>query len=336
MRVRAAILILLLLCIVLACGCMLTGAVDIPASEVWRSLTGQSENTVNRVIVIETRLPMMLTALTAGAALSIAGLLLQTTFNNPLAGPSILGVSTGASLGVAVALLGAGGVIAAGFGTYLVTIVGASAGSGIIILLLLIFSRLVKSTGSLLIVGILIGYFASSGISLLNFYATQQGLQSYVVWGMGSFSGVTLERLPLLIVPVMLLLICSMLFAKPLDALLLGERYATSMGVNVRRARAGLLAISGLLTAFVTAFCGPIAFIGLIVPHLARMATGSSVHITLLGACALTGAATGLLCALLSVLPSGGVIPVNALTPIIGVPVTIYILINRKRLAYFN
>jgi len=336
MRARIAVITTILLGIVLACGCLLIGAVDIPLKDVWLTLTGNGGNEVYHVIVIETRLPMTLTAMTAGAALSVAGLLLQTTFNNPLAGPSILGVSTGASLGVAIVMLAAGGAIAAGLGGYLVTIAGAAAGAGVIIVLLLAMSGLVKSTSSLLIAGILLGYFASSGISLLNFYATRQGLQSFVVWGMGSFSGVTLGRLAVFALPTWGLLAVSMLLAKPLDALLLGERYATSMGINVKVVRFWLLTVSGLLTAFVTAFCGPIGFIGLIVPHIARMTTGSSTHGVLLGASAVIGAATGLLCALLSVAPGNGIIPVNALTPLVGVPVTLYILVNRKRLAYFN
>lgn len=336
MRPKLAILTAIVAIIVLSAGVLLIGSVNIPPADVWRALTGSTDNEIYRVIVVETRLSTAITALLAGAALAVSGLLLQTAFNNPLAGPSILGVSTGASFGVAIAMLAAGGAIAGGFGTYLVTVSGAGIGAGVIILILLALSRVVKSTASLLIAGIMVGYFASSGISLLNFNASREGLQMFVVWGLGSFSGVTLDRMTLYAVPILALLCGSLLLIKPLDALLLGERYATSMGVRVKAVRAWLLTVSGLLTAVVTAFCGPIGFLGLIVPHIARMLTGSSSHVVLLPATALTGGATALLCSLLSVSTAHGVIPINALTPIIGVPVVLYLIINRKQIAYFN
>lgn len=318
--------------------CLLVGAVDIPFAGVAGALVDSPDIPETwRVIVVEARLPMALTAMMAGAALSVAGLLMQTVFDNPLAGPSILGVSTGASLGVAIVMLAAGGAIASSLGNYIATISGALAGAITVLVVLLLMSHVVKSTTMLLIVGILTGYLASSAISLLNFFATQEGVHSFVIWGMGSFSGVTLDRLGVLAGVVAVLLLLSMLMVKPLDALLLGSRYARSLGVDVIVTRNRLLFLSGALTAVVTAFCGPIGFIGLVVPHIARMAVATSRHAVLLPATALSGAVLAMGCAFVSVLPGSiGVIPVNAITPVVGVPVIIYVIVARKKLHYFN
>lgn len=336
-RHTAVVILLSLAIVVLFVLCLIVGSVDIPVSEVFNILTGSPAGRETwHVIVIEARLPMACTAALAGAALSVAGLLLQTTFDNPLAGPSILGVSTGASLGVAIVMLSMGGSIAAGIGGYIGALLGALLGAAVILAILLLFSTIVKSPVMLLIIGILIGYLASSAISLLNFFATQEGVHSYVIWGLGNFSSVTLDRLAVFAPVIILCLGLSMLLVKPLNILLLGARYAESLGLNLRTTRNRLLVVSGILTAVVTAFCGPIGFIGLVVPHIARLALRSSNHTVLLPATALTGAAIGLLCTLVSVLPRGGVLPVNAITPIIGVPVIIYVILRRKRLAYFN
>lgn len=318
-------------------SCLLSGSVDIPPSEVAATLLGRpTGNQRWAVIILEMRLPMALTALLAGAALSLAGLLLQTTFDNPLAGPSILGISTGASLGAAVVILALGGGVS-GLGYYAGLLSGAAIGAATVMLSLLGFSMLVRSTAMLLIIGIMIGYLASSAISLLNFFSTQEGVHSFVVWGMGSFSSLTLERLAVFAAITIALTAATWLMVKPLNALLLGQRYAENLGVNITATRNTLLTLSGALTAVVTAFCGPIGFIGLIVPHIARLAVRSSNHVVLVPATALCGAAVGLLCALLSVTLGGGsVIPVNAITPVIGVPIIIYVILNRKRLLYFN
>lgn len=318
-------------------ACLLSGSVDIPASDVLATLLGHpASNQRWGVIILEMRLPMALTALLAGAALSLAGLLLQTTFDNPLAGPSILGISTGASLGAAVVILALGGTIS-GLGYYAGLLSGATIGAAAVMLALLGFSMLVRSTAMLLIIGIMIGYLASSAISLLNFFSTQEGVHSFVVWGMGSFSSLTLERLAVFSAVTIILTGGTWLMVKPLNALLLGQRYAENLGVNITATRNTLLTLSGALTAVVTAFCGPIGFIGLIVPHIARLAARTSNHAILIPATALCGAAVGLLCAFLSVTLGGAaVIPVNAITPVIGVPVIIYVILNRKRLLYFN
>ena len=324
--------------VMLFAACLVFGSVDIPLGDVLGSLTGSEvSRATSRVIVLETRLPMACTAMLAGAALSIAGLLMQTTFDNPLAGPSILGISTGSSLGVAIVMLALGGSIGGVLGSSLSALIGALLGAGVIMLVLLAFSSIVKNSVMLLIIGIMVSHLASSAISLLNFFSTQEGVHSYVIWGLGNFSGVTLERLPIFAILVVASVLLSMTLVKPLNALLLGARYAENLGVNIRGTRNRLLVLSGVLTAVVTAFCGPIGFIGLIVPHIARLSLRSSNHIVLLPATALAGAVVALLCTLISVVPSAsGIIPINAITPIIGVPIIIYIIVNRKRIAYFN
>lgn len=330
--------LLSLLTVTLALACLVTGAVDIPLRDVVGALTGgEVERETWRVIVTDSRVPMIITAALAGAALSIAGLLLQTTFNNPLCGPSILGVSTGASLGVAIVMLSAGGTVIGSLGMRIGALIGALTGAMTVMLLLLLFSRMLRSSTMLLIVGIMVSYFASSGISLLNFFSTQQGVHSYTIWGLGNFSGVTPGDMPLYSAVIILSIASSLLMIKPLNAMLLGDRYATNLGVGVYRVRNMLLVISGLLTALVTAFCGPIGFIGIIVPHIARLIFRTAHHGVLLPATALCGAAIALLCTLLSVLPAnGGVIPINAITPVIGAPVILYIIIYRNKLYYFN
>lgn len=324
--------------VILFIACLINGSVDIPLSQVINAIVGSSvEKETWRVIVMETRLPMACTAMLAGAALAVSGLLLQTTFDNPLAGPSILGISTGSSLGVAIVMLALGGSIGATFSTYLSVLTGALIGAGAVMLVLLIFSAFVKSSIMLLIIGIMVSYLASSAISLLNFFSTQEGVHSFVIWGLGNFSGVTLDRLPLFAILSIIAIATSFTLVKPLNALLLGSRYAENLGINLRATRNKLLLISGVLTAVVTAFCGPIGFLGLIVPHIARLALRTSNHIILLPATALCGAVVALLCTYISVLPgSSGVIPINAITPAIGVPIIIYIILNRKRILYFN
>lgn len=325
-----------LCCIITFAGCVFHGSVDIPAVDVWQALTGCEVSKQSwSYIVTQTRVPAAFTALLAGAGLAVSGLLLQTTFDNPLAGPSILGISTGSSLGVAIVMLALGGVSGA-WGNAAI-LAGAIVGAMSVLLLLLTLSAILRSTTVLLIVGILIGYLASSAISLLNFFSTREGVHAYVIWGMGSFGGITNESLPLFAVLILTIILSAFAFAKQLNALLLGSRYAESSGVNTKVTRNAILLISGTLTAVVTAWCGPIGFIGLVVPHVARLALHSSNHHSLLPATALCGAATGGLCQWLSVSPGAwGVIPVNAITPLIGVPIIIYIIIRRRSIFYFN
>lgn len=321
------------LIVLLFVGMIFCGTVDLSVREVLKAFSGEETSPIVETIVLNVRIPMAITALLAGVSLSVAGLLLQTVFNNSLAGPSILGISTGASLGVAIVMLAFGGSLGVGVGYYAGVIGGALVGAVAVMLLLLMFSALVRGNAMLLIVGILIGYLSSSAISLLNFFSTQQGVHSYVIWGMGNFGGLTWDRLWVFGALSLASVACAWLFVKPLNALLLGESYAASMGVNVRRTRNWLLVVSGLLTALVTAFCGPVSFLGLVMPHVARMTTGTSNHNVLVPSTVLFGGAGAMLCAWLSVACGGGqIIPVNAITPLISVPVILYIIIGRKNL----
>lgn len=340
---NATVMIMLVVAVVvLGAACVLTGSVEIPAGAILDILFGREcANEAWTFIVMQSRLPAVATAALSGAALAIAGLLLQTLFNNPLAGPSILGISSGSSLGVAVVMLALGGELGTLFGTtvggYVSVLVGAMAGAAVMLAALMLFSTLVRGTTMLLIVGIMISYLATSAISLLNFFSTQEGVHSYVIWGLGNFTGVTLEKLPLFAAVLLIALAWSLLMVKPLNALLLGSRYAENLGVNLRRTRNHLLLVTGILTATVTAFCGPISFVGLVVPHIARLLLNSSDHRVLLPATMLAGAVVAMLCQVVSVLPASvGIIPINAITPIVGVPIIIYIILNRKKIKYFN
>ena len=341
-RLSIVLIVLVVMMILLMAGNLLIGSVEIPASDIYAMLTGgNASNPVMEVILFESRIPTIITALLGGAALAVCGLLLQTAFNNPLADPSILGVSTGASLGVAVIMLLGGGYLSAAFDSvvsgYISTLAGAFIGAMAVLTLLLLFSSFVKSESMLLIIGIMVSYLTSSIISLLNFFATEEGVHSFVIWGMGNFSSVTSDQLPVFCVIITICLVLALLMVKPLNALLLGSRYAENLGVNIRTTRNTLLLVTGLLTAVITAFCGPISFLGLIVPHIARLMLKTSNHNTLLPVTMLAGAVMALLCSLLSVLPvSIGIIPVNAITPIIGVPIILYIILNRRKLQYFN
>lgn len=276
-------------------------------------------------IILSLRLPAAVTALVAGAALAGGGLVMQTLFRNPLADPSILGVSGGAGLGAAIALLA--------FGSYALSAGFAFVGALAVIALLTAASSWLRSTSGLLIVGIMLSFIISSATMLLNFFATAEGVRSYIIWGMGDFSGVTGQRLALYAAGAAIVIALFPLAIKPLDALLLGTDYARSLGIDVRRWRTVLLVVVGWLTALTTAACGPIAFLGLAVPHGARLITGTATHRSLLPVTLLLGSATALACLLLTHLPAAlglthSVLPLGALTPLLGAPVVIYLLIK--------
>mgnify|MGYP003250856061 FL=1 len=320
---------------------LLVGSVSIPAGEVFRILSGGEAGKASWSFILwESRLPQALTALLCGGALAVCGLMLQTAFKNPLAGPSILGINTGASLGVACVMLLFGGSISAGtfsLSGFFSVLAGAFVGATTIMALILFLSTLIRSNVMLLIAGIMIGYIASSVISLLNFFATAEGVQSYMIWGMGNFGGVSLQQMPAFASVTVLGLIGSLLLIKPLNALLLGDRYAENLGINIRSVRNWLLIVTGVLTAITTAFCGPVSFIGLAVPHVARLILGTSNHNSLLPVTILCGSAVALICNLLCVLPGeAGVIPLNAVTPVIGAPVVIYVIVSQRKPGAFN
>ena len=309
------------------------GSLDIPCSEVFSIMTGGGcERDVWRVVVLETRLSQALTAMLAGASISVAGLLLQTLFRNPLAGPEVLGVNNGAGLGVAVVMLCMGGISALGFiDGYMLVLVGAFLGALSVILIILFLATLLRNNLFLLIAGVAVSYITSSAITLLNYFSTAEGVHSYMVWGMGSFGGVRMEQMPFFASVSLLLLLASFVMAKPLNALLLGDAYAVNLGVNVRRTRGVALCVTGLLAAVVTAFCGPVSFIGLAVPHIARLSLCSNNHRHLIPATIILGGAVALLCNLVCQLPGeSGLLPLGAITPLIGAPVIIYVVIKNR------
>lgn len=326
---KISLLLLPVLCLL----SLLVGSVHISPAEVWAALMGSSDETV-RYIVTESRLPQMCTALLAGAALGVSGLVMQALFSNPLADPSLLGVNSGASLGAAIALLAFGGSFALGgaaLSGVLFTVGAAFVGACAVIALIALCSRWLTSNLSLLVAGVMLSFIISSVISLLSFYATSEGVRSFVVWGLGDFSGVSSSRLWLMsilvIVPVWGVRLC----ATSMNALLLGADYATNLGVNVKRVRTLLLTLTGLLTAVVTALCGPISFIGLAVPHVSRMLLRTADHRKLLPAVFVMGANVALLSLILSHLPGeAGTLPIAAITPLLGAPVVLYILVKRR------
>lgn len=287
-------------------------------------------------IVMESRLPQAVTALLAGASLAVSGLLLQTTFHNPLAGPDVFGISSGASLAVALVMLAFGGNLSLGsytFGGFLAILLGAFLGAMVVIFVILLISNWVRSNVILLIIGMMVGYLASSAISLLNFFSVAEGVKSYMIWGMGNFGNVSRGELGWLSALLLVCLALSVLFVKPLNGLLLGDAYASNLGFSVKRVRMGLLLLSGLQTAIVTAFCGPIAFLGLITPHVVRFLVSTDNHRQLLPLTMLMGAFIALLCNQICCLPGeNGVLPLNAVTPLFGAPVIILVLLNRKSL----
>lgn len=311
------------------------GAVEIPINSIIDIFSGNDEvNESWEYIILQTRLPQALTAILCGGALAVSGLLLQTAFCNPLAGPSIFGINSGASLGVAFVMLLFGGSITAGAVSvtgFLAVLIAAFVGAVAVMAVLLFFSNLVNNNVMLLITGIMIGYISSSAISLLNFFATEEGVHSYMIWGLGNFGGVSMAQMPLFAAVTIVGLICALLLIKPLNAVLLGEQYAENLGINTIKLRNCLLLVTGLLTAVTTAYCGPIAFIGLAVPHIARMLLKTDNHRYLIPGTILSGAAISLLCNIICVLPGdNGIIPLNAVTPIMGAPVIIYVIIKGR------
>ena len=335
MKKKTFFTVMTLLMLVLFVLSLFAGAVRIPARDVVDILTGgEAAKPSWAYIVLKSRLPQALTAMLCGASLAVSGLMLQTAFRNPLAGPSIFGINSGASLGVALVMLLLGGSITAGdvsLTGFVAVLVAAFVGAMLVMMLILLFATVVKNNVMLLIVGIMIGYIASSAISLLNFFATEQGVQSYMIWGLGNFGGVTMKQMPTFALITVVALALSLALIKPLNALLLGEQYAENLGINIHRVRNYLLFITGLLTAITTAFCGPVAFIGLAVPHIARMLLVTDNHRVLMPATILTGAVIALLCNIVCVLPGdAGVIPLNAVTPIFGAPVIIYVIAKQR------
>ncbi len=309
-----------------------TGSVHVPFSDVWSSLTQPGSSGTFTTIVRQVRLPEVITAATAGAGLAASGLIMQTLFRNPLAGPSVLGISSGASLGVALVML------AQPLWMMLpvpreVMVIGASLAGAIAVLMLIVLADKRVGDGiTLLIIGLMVGYLCSAVINVLQTASSAQALKDYIRWGMGSFAGVAIQRAGWLVLPVLLGLLSSLALIKPLNSLLLGEDYARSMGTNVQRTRRWAIWTTGLLAGTITAFCGPIAFLGLATPHVARMFIRTNDHRLLMPATMLLGMALALGCDLL-VRTSGSdlPLPLNAVTSLLGAPVVLWVILGGKR-----
>ncbi len=314
---------------------LLLGSVHIPVEKVIDIIFGANgtESTI-KFIILDSRLPSALTALLAGGSLAVCGLMMQSAFRNPLAGPSVLGVNSGASLGVALVMLLWGGTFRGstmGVEGISAVMSGAFAGAMCVMGIILVLSNILRNPITLIIAGMMIGYLVSSIITILNFEATAQGIQGYVMWGMGSFGGQTRET----VIPFAIItcagLAFSLLLVKSLDLLLLGEDYAKNLGLNLTLTRNLLLVATGILSAVTTAYCGPVSFLGLAVPHITRLFFPTDLHRILMPACILMGGVIALLCNLLCLLPESGVLPLNAVTPLIGAPVIIWVILKSRK-----
>ena len=315
------------------------GSVDIPFRSIWNILLGmdEGESVIWQNIIWKSRVPQALTAMVAGAGLAVSGLQMQTVFRNPLAGPSVLGISSGASLGVAfvVLLSGSIGGIALsrlGFMGELALTMAAIIGALSIMALIVYVSQKVHGNVTLLIIGVMIGYVANAVIGVLKFFSVEEDIRAYVIWGLGSFARVSGNQMMVFVCIMAVLLPLSFLLIKTLNLLLLGDAYARNLGLNIKRARLQVIACSGVLVAIVTAYCGPITFLGLAVPHLCRGIFRSSDHRILMPASLLAGAALALLCNLIARMPGfEGALPVNSVTALVGAPVVVSVLFKKRR-----
>ncbi len=336
MRVTKFFVLLVSIAVLLVVN-LLLGTVRIPIAEILTILTGGEADEVATNIVMQSRLPQALTAIVAGAGLAVSGLQMQTVFRNPLAGPSVLGISNGSALGVAFVVLLSGrlgGVALSRLG-YLgeaAMSVAAIIGALAVMLLILWVSGRVKGNVTLLIIGVMIGYLANAIIGVLKYLSPEEDVKSFVVWGLGSFSRVSGDEMLLFVCLMCVLLPLACLLVKPMNLMLLGERYAANLGLNIRRARMLVIISSGVLVAIVTAYCGPIMFIGLAVPHLARAVFRTSDHRVLMPATALSGAVLALLCNFVARMPGfEGALPVNSVTALVGAPVIAAVLFGRRK-----
>ena len=317
---------------------LVLGSVSIPLRAVWNILWGTgNESVIWQNIIWKSRVPQALTALVAGAGLSVSGLQMQTFFRNPLAGPSVLGMSSGDSMGVAFVVLlsgSLGGVALSklGFMGEIALTIAAIAGSLSIMALIVFVSQKVRGNVTLLIIGVMIGYIANAVIGVLKFFSVEEDIRAYVIWGLGSFARVSGDQMTLFICIMVVLLPLSFLLVKTLNLLLLGDAYARNLGLNIKRARLLVITCSGVLVAIVTAYCGPIIFLGLAVPHLCRGMFRTSDHRILMPASLLAGASLALVCNLIARMPGfEGALPVNSVTALVGAPVVMSVLFNKRR-----
>ncbi|MCH2023897.1 MAG: iron ABC transporter permease [Saprospiraceae bacterium] len=333
MRIAFKITILLTLLFILMFINLIWGSVDISIETVFDVLFSRGGNDSDIGIIWKLRLPKILTALIAGASLSVSGLLMQTFFRNPIAGPFVLGISSGASLGVALLIMASGSLSALAFlgSSNWALIFMAMLGACAVLFLLMLVSLRIKDINTLLILGLMFGSATSAIVALLQYFSSQQALQQFVLWSMGSLTGVTWEELYLLAPVCCIVMIFCLGLSKTLDSLLLGDQYAISMGVNVRKAQQIIILSTAILAGSVTAFCGPIAFIGIAVPHLARMFFKTHRHLLLILTTILIGMIIMLGCQFIAQLPGNHqILPINVITSFLGAPMVIYIVLRKK------
>lgn len=335
--VRIFVLLSIALVVLFLLNIML-GPVKIPLKEIIRMLfSGVSSRAEWETIVIDFRLPKAITAVLAGIALSVSGLQMQTVFRNPLAGPYVLGISAGASLGVAVVILGYSaffGTIVNGFAGKWLIIIASWLGGGLVLLLIMAVSLRIKDIMTILILGMMFGSIISAVVSAFQYFSDEAMLKSYVIWTMGSVANVSGDQLYIFIICIIAGLVVSVSSVKFLNLLLLGENYAQTLGLNIKTARLMIFLSTSILTGTVTAFCGPIGFVGIAVPHLCRMMLRTDDQRKLMIASILAGAAVMLLSDTLSLLPGKGVIlPLNTVTAVIGIPIVIYIVMRNNRVS---
>ena len=310
------------------------GSVSIKASDVIKAIFTNADSNFE-IIILKFRLPKAITALTVGVALSLSGLQMQTVFRNPMAGPYVLGISSGASLGVAFVILGFSSNITtvslSGLGNWI--LVAASwIGAGAVMLLIMVISSKVKDIMTILILGIMLSSGISAIVTIMQYFSNETMLKAYVIWTMGSLGNLTASQLNVLLISVLAGVIMSLFSSKMLNALLLGENYASSIGLNVRIARAVIFTCTSILAGSVTAFCGPIGFIGIAVPHIVRILFKTSDHKILIPGTILMGGAVMLISDIISQLPgSESVLPVNAVTSLIGIPVVIWVILRNRK-----
>jgi iron complex transport system permease protein len=311
------------------------GQISIPIKDVVKSITGSEASKQSwEYIIINYRLPKAITAILVGMGLSVSGLLMQTLFRNPLAGPYVLGLSSGSSLAVAFVILGAGflpSLLSDYFLSPYGIMIASCLGSLLVLLLVLLVSERLRDTMSILIVGLMFSSFAGAIVSVLTYFSSAEQLQKFTFWSMGSLGNLSWMQVGILFVSVLIGLFLSIANIKPLDALLLGENYAKSMGVNYSKARLSIMIATSILAGSITAFAGPIAFVGLAVPHMSKILFKTSKHLILFWSTLLLGAIIMLFCDIASQIPGTTVIlPINAITSIVGAPVVIWLLIRKK------
>ncbi|RNC86990.1 MAG: iron ABC transporter permease [Winogradskyella sp.] len=314
------------------------GSVSIPTKSIFSSLFGSIDNETWNIIIRDFRLPKAITAILVGSGLGISGLLMQTLFRNPLAGPFVLGISSGASLGVALVILGSGlfgGVFAGLLTTKWSIVIAASIGSFLVLLAVLSVSSRVRDTMAILIIGLMFGSITAAVVSVLSYFSSAEQLQQYIFWGFGSLSNLTWTELLIFTIIYSVGMVISIFSIKALNSLLLGDNYAQSLGLNLKKNRLLIILATSLIAGTVTAFAGPIAFIGLAIPHLTRQIFTSSNHKVLIPAVAIFGAIVMLVCDSIAQIPgSDYILPINAITALVGAPVVIWLLIRQRKLIF--